>query len=232
MKKHLRSVRKDLDTLDVRRQVSLCHSVHLRILDVCYRGRYKSSDAALGLAPERLTLIYRQASCFITISSTIYCVCSDSNPYAGQHICTFKLVKEGHIIVMVALVGGTSQNSSSRYPIISRSKEFDVRTSNDGMIQNLNPDFNTIRLQTIMKYIQRIAPKCSPLVALAQQGVEVANVVAVQRSAVNPRGKPSVGNRSNNRRRRARSEAAASVSGNCRLADNDAQRQITQNCYL
>jgi hypothetical protein len=146
MGKHLRSTQKDLDTLDVRRQVPLCHSVHLQVLDVCYRGRYKSSDVALGLAPERLMLIYRQASCFLTISSTIYCVCLDLNPYAGQHICTFNLIKEGRIIVMVALVGGPSQNSSSRYPIISRSKEFDVRKSNDEMIQNLNPDFNTIRL--------------------------------------------------------------------------------------
>jgi hypothetical protein len=62
----------------------------------------------------------------------------------------------------------------------------DARTSNDGMIQNLNPDFNAIRLQTIMEFIQRMAPKSSPLVALAQQGAEVANVVLAQRSTDNP----------------------------------------------
>jgi hypothetical protein len=35
------------------------------------------------------------------------------------------------------------------------------------MIQNLNPDFNVIRLQTIMESIQWMAPKGSPFVALA-----------------------------------------------------------------
>jgi hypothetical protein len=48
------------------------------------------------------------------------------------------------------------------------------------MIQNLNPDINTIQLQTIMEYIQRMAPEGSPLIALAQQGAKVANVVVAQ----------------------------------------------------
>jgi hypothetical protein len=38
------------------------------------------------------------------------------------------------------------------------------------MIQNLNPEFNVVRLQTIMETIQRMAPEGSPLVALAHQG--------------------------------------------------------------
>jgi hypothetical protein len=57
------------------------------------------------------------------------------------------------------------------------------------MIQNLNPDFNPIWLQTIMESIQQMAPKGFPLIALAQQGAEVVNVVVAHRSTGNPRGK-------------------------------------------
>jgi hypothetical protein len=78
----------------------------------------------------------------------------------------------------------------------------DARMSNDGMIQNLNPDFNIIQLQTIMESIQRMAPEGSPLVALAQQGAEVVNVVIAQRSTNNPQGEPSVSNRSNDQEKR------------------------------
>jgi hypothetical protein len=100
------------------------------------------------------------------------------------------------------------------------------------MIQNLNLDFNTIRLQTIIESIQRMTPKGSPLVALAQQGAKVANVIVAQRSVDNPRGEPSVSNLSNDRGKGVRSEAASSASGNRHLADNDARRRITQNRYL
>jgi hypothetical protein len=48
---------------------------------------------------------------------------------------------------------------------------------NNEMIQNLNSDFNAIRLQTIMESIQWMAPEGSPLVALAQQGAEAANFI-------------------------------------------------------
>jgi hypothetical protein len=59
-----------------------------------------------------------------------------------------------------------------------------------------------------------MAPEGSPLVALAQQGAEVANVIVAQRSASNPREEPSIGNRSDDRKKRAQSEAIASASGN------------------
>jgi hypothetical protein len=64
---------------------------------------------------------------------------------------------------------------------------------NDGMIQNLNPDFNVVRLQSIMESIQRMPHEGSPLVALAQQGAEAVNYVIAQRSINNPR-EPSIGN--------------------------------------
>jgi hypothetical protein len=76
--------------------------------------------------------------------------------------------EEGHLIMMVALVGGPSHNSSNRYPTIGRSEASDTRTPNDGMIQNLNMNFNATRLQTIMESIQRMAIEGSPLVALTQ----------------------------------------------------------------
>jgi hypothetical protein len=104
---------------------------------------------------------------------------------------------------MVALAGAPSHNSSSRYPTIGRSEASDARTSNDGMIQNLNLDFNVVWLQTIMESIQRMTPEGSPLVALAQQGAESANYVIAQRSADNLRGEPSIGNRSNDWVKRA-----------------------------
>jgi hypothetical protein len=56
----------------------------------------------------------------------------------------------------------------------------DARTPNDEMIQNLNLDFNTIRLQTIIESIQRMTPEGSPLIALAQQGAKVVNVIIAQ----------------------------------------------------
>jgi hypothetical protein len=91
----------------------------------------------------------------------------DDYPNIGGSICG-DLIREGRLIVMVALAGGPSQHCSSRYPTNGRSEASDARTPDDGMIQNLNSDFNAIRLQTIMKSIQRMAPEDSPLVALAQ----------------------------------------------------------------
>jgi hypothetical protein len=47
-----------------------------------------------------------------------------------------------------------------------------------------------------MESIQRMTPEGSPLVVLAQQGVEVANYVIAERSVDSPRGEPFVGNQS------------------------------------
>jgi hypothetical protein len=103
-------------------------------------------------------------------------------------------IGEGHLIFMVVPNGDLSHNSSSRYSTIGRSKTSDARTPNDGMIWNLNSNFNIILLQTIMESIQRMAPEGSPLIALAQQGVEEVNVIVSQRSVSNPQEKPSVSN--------------------------------------
>jgi hypothetical protein len=41
-----RSVWENHDTLDVRRQVSLWHSTHLQVIDLCRQGRQRPDDAA------------------------------------------------------------------------------------------------------------------------------------------------------------------------------------------
>jgi hypothetical protein len=133
---------------------------------------------------------------------------------------------------MVAPAGAPTHKGSSRYPTIRRSEASDARTPNDGMIQNLNPDFNSLRLQTIMESIQRMTLEGSSLVALAHKGAEATNYVIAEWSTGNPRIELSVDNRSNDRVRRAQSEPASLASGNHRLADNDVRWLITQNHHL
>jgi hypothetical protein len=57
------------------------------------------------------------------------------------------------LICMVALNDDQSQNISSRYPTIGRSEASDARTSSDGLVQNLNLDFNAVWVQAIMEPI-------------------------------------------------------------------------------
>jgi hypothetical protein len=84
---------------------------------------------------------------------------------------------EAHRISMVGPARGDSQNSSSRYPIIRGSEASDARTPSSRVIQNLNPDFNVVRLQTIIESIQWMVSQYSPLVALVQQGAEAAGQI-------------------------------------------------------
>jgi hypothetical protein len=65
-----------------------------------------------------------------------------------------------------------------------------------------------------MESVQHMAHKGSTLIALAQQGAEAANLVVVEKSVGDPQREPSIGNQSNDRARRAQSEAASSASGN------------------
>jgi hypothetical protein len=100
----------------------------------------------------------------------------------------------GHIICMVAPNGDRSHNSSNRYPTIGRSEASDARTPSDGLVWNLNLDFNAVRVQVIMETIQRMAPDGSRLAVLARQGAEATNLVVAEKSAGVPRREPSVGN--------------------------------------
>jgi hypothetical protein len=128
---------------------------------------------------------------------------------------------------MVAPNGDRFHNSSSGYPTIGTSETSDAQTPSTGMAQNLNSDFNVVRVQVIMETIQRMTPDGSPLALLAQQGAEAANLVVAEKSASGPRREPSAGH--NDQARHARSEVASSASPNWHLAKNDARRRITQN---
>jgi hypothetical protein len=127
---------------------------------------------------------------------------TDDYPKIGESTC-WSSVDEDYLITMVAPVGAPSNNNSSQYPTIVRLKVSDARTPDDRLIQNLNSYFNAMYLQIIMESIQCMALEGSPLVSLAQQGVDAANYVIAERSADNPRGEPSVGNRSHDRVKRA-----------------------------
>jgi hypothetical protein len=72
---------------------------------------------------------------------------------------------------MVAPNGDRLNNTSSRYPTIGRLEAFDARTPSGGLIQNLNQDFNVVRVQAIMETIQRMAPDGSPLLSWLSKGL-------------------------------------------------------------
>jgi hypothetical protein len=100
-------------------------------------------------------------------------------------------------IRMVGPARGNSQNSSSKYSTIRGSEVSDAWTPSSHVLQNLNMDFNAVRLQTIIESIQQMVPQDSPLIALAQQGVvPVGNIVVAAPSAKNHRGEPSGDNQS------------------------------------
>jgi hypothetical protein len=120
-----------------------------------------------------------------------------------------------------------AHNSSSGYPTIGRSEASDAQTPSSGLVRNLNPNFNAVRIHAIMKTIQCMVPDGSPLALLAQQGAEAANLIVVEKSAGVPRGEPSAG--CNNQAGRAQSEAASSAKTNRHLSEHNAHRRIMQN---
>jgi hypothetical protein len=77
---------------------------------------------------------------------------SDEYPEIGADACG-KSTEDICLIFMVAPNGDRSHNSSSGYPTIGRSETFGAQTPSAGLIQNLNPDFNTVQVQTIMETI-------------------------------------------------------------------------------
>jgi hypothetical protein len=135
--------------------------------------------------------------------------------------------EDGHLILMVAPEGDWAHNSSSGYPTIGRSEATDAQTPSAGLVQNLNPYFNVIRVQVIMETIQCVAPDGSPLALLAQQRAKAVNLIVAEKSASVPRREPFVGR--NDRVWRARSEAASSASPRRHLSEHNAHCRITQN---
>jgi hypothetical protein len=87
----------------------------------------------------------------------------------GSACCNLAI--EARHINMVGPARGNSWNSSSKYPTIEGSEASDAQIPSNNIVQDLNSNFNTARLQTIMESIQRMVPLDSPLITLAQQGV-------------------------------------------------------------
>jgi hypothetical protein len=81
---------------------------------------------------------------------------------------------------MTGRSAGASRNDSSKYPTIGQSATSGMTILNC-VIRNLNPEFNVVRLQTLMESIQCLAPTDSPLVALVQQGADIAEQIEAVR---------------------------------------------------
>jgi hypothetical protein len=92
---------------------------------------------------------------------------SEDYPEIGVSTCGSS-TDISRLIFMVAPNEDRPCDSSSGYPTIGRCEASDARTPSAGLIWNLNPDFNVVRVQAIMETIQRMAPDGSPLALLAQ----------------------------------------------------------------
>jgi hypothetical protein len=151
---------------------------------------------------------------------------SSDYPEIGASACG-NSAEDGCLILMVVPDGDQTCNSYSGYPTIRRSEATDTQTPSTRLVQNLNLDFNAVRVQAIIETIQRMAPDGSPLALLAQQGAEAVNLVIAKKSAGVPQGGPSVG--CNDRAGHAQSEAVSSASPRRHLSEHDARCRITQN---
>jgi hypothetical protein len=160
-----------------------------------YAGSYIRTAKLVRGIPIVTSILQPSAEASSSSSSTVSPDQDSADDYpeiGGSTYCDS--TEEGRLIIMVASPGEPSHNSSNMYPIIRRSEASNARTPNDGIIRNLNLDFNAVWLQTIIESIQRMASEGSSIVALAQQGAEAVNYVITQRSTDNPRGERSVDN--------------------------------------
>jgi hypothetical protein len=78
---------------------------------------------------------------------------SDDYPEIGASACG-NSIEDGRLILMVAPNGDQSHNSPSGYPTTGRSEASDAQTSSAGLVKNLNPDINVVRIQAIMETIR------------------------------------------------------------------------------
>jgi hypothetical protein len=67
---------------------------------------------------------------------------SDDYPEIGASTCG----NSANLILMVAPDRDRARNNSNGYPTIGRSDASDAQTPNTGLVQNLNPDFNAVRV--------------------------------------------------------------------------------------
>jgi hypothetical protein len=114
---------------------------------------------------------FAEASSSSSSASSLGRDSSDDYPEIGAS-ARGNSIEDDRLILMVAPNGDPSRNRSSGYPTIGRSEASDAWTPSAGLAQNLNPDFNAVRIQTIMEIIQRIAPDGSPLLFWLNKGLE------------------------------------------------------------
>jgi hypothetical protein len=155
-------------------------------------------------------------------TSTLDGICSGFNPYTGSYYLATMML-QGHPIgaPIFQSSAGTSSSTSSGASTDRDSIE-DYPEISNRVVRNLNLSFNTVQLQTIMESIQHLVPQDSPLVAWAQLGNEaVGQIIAAESSADNHWGKPSIGNRSKDWAKCARSKEASSTISNRRLVEGD-----------
>jgi hypothetical protein len=96
---------------------------------------------------------------------------SEDYPEIGVNTCESS-ASISRLICMVALNEDQPRHSSSGYPTIGRSEASDAQTPSTGLIQNLNPNFNVVRVQAIMETIQWMAPDGSSLALLGNRGLK------------------------------------------------------------
>jgi hypothetical protein len=85
------------------------------------------------------------ASCSSSLVETSDRDSVEDYPEIGGSSC-WKPAIEAHRINMVFPARGNSQNSSSKYPTIGGSEASNARNPSSNIVQNLYPDFNTMRL--------------------------------------------------------------------------------------
>jgi hypothetical protein len=100
---------------------------------------------------------------------------SEDYPEIGVSTCESS-ASISRLICMVAPNEDQPRHSSSGYPTIGRSEASDARTPNTGLIRNLNPDFNVVRVQAIMETIQRMAPDGIPSSLVCVKAREVSTL--------------------------------------------------------
>jgi hypothetical protein len=128
---------------------------------------YRSARMSRGL-PIWKTILQPKAGASSSSSSreTLDRDYAEDYPKISSSACWNPAIEALHIN-MVGPARVDSQNSSSKYPTIGESEASYARTPSNNIVRNLNPDFNTVRLQTIMESIRWMVSPDSPLVALA-----------------------------------------------------------------
>jgi hypothetical protein len=107
---------------------------------------------------------------------------SDNYPDIGASACE-NSAEDNRLILMVAPNRDRSRNSSSEYPTIGRSEASDAQTRSAGLVQNLIPDFNAVRVQAIHGDYPAYSTRWFSSCTYGSARAEAANLVIAEKSA-------------------------------------------------